>query len=427
MPVFVYEARDNAGQLKKDKIDAPNMRMATQRLQEQKMTVINIKEQSGGMAQADVLGWYQKFKKVNEQALTVFSRQFATMINAGLAMVRCLDILSEQTEDKKLQQTLIQVRRDVEGGSTLSNALAKPPTVFSTLYISMVKAGEMGGVLDEVLERLAGFMEKDFALKKKVKSALTYPVVILVMALGIVFFLVTYILPTFVTLFEGMNLELPLPTRILIETTKAVRNPMILFPLIALLVVAGVFINRYINTPLGKKQYDLLKLNIPVFGLLNKKVAISRFCRTLGTLLSSGVPIMQALEIVGKASGNEIIAMTVGKIRESIREGESIASPLGASGMFPPMVTQMVAVGEETGNLDAMLAKISDFYDTEVEYLLSSLTSMLEPIMIVGMGTIVGFIVVSVFLPLYELIGDMAWRSVRSNGKALPAGGGFSG
>jgi type IV pilus assembly protein PilC len=408
MPVFVYEARDAAGQLKKDKIDAPNMRMATQRLQEQKMTVINIKEQSGGVAQADVLGWYQKFKKVNEQALTVFSRQFATMINAGLAMVRCLDILSEQTEDKKLQQTLIQVRRDVEGGSTLSNALSKHPTVFSTLYTSMVKAGEMGGVLDEVLERLAGFMEKDYALKKKVKSALTYPVVILIMALGIVFFLVTYILPTFVTLFEGMNLELPLPTRVLIGTTKAVRNPIILIPLIGVVVVGGVFVNRYISTPLGKKQYDLLKLNIPVFGLLNKKVAISRFCRTLGTLLSSGVPIMQALEIVGKASGNEIIAMTVGKIRESIREGESIASPLGASGMFPPMVTQMVAVGEETGNLDAMLSKISDFYDTEVEYLLSSLTSMLEPIMIVGMGAIVGFIVVSVFLPLYQLIGNMA-------------------
>ncbi len=408
MPVFVYEARDSSGQLKKDKIDAPNMRMATQRLQEQKMTVINIKEQSGGVAQADVLGWYQKFKKVNEQALTVFSRQFATMINAGLAMVRCLDILSEQTEDKKLQQTLIQVRRDVEGGSTLSNALSKHPTVFSTLYTSMVKAGEMGGVLDEVLERLAGFMEKDYALKKKVKSALTYPVVILIMALGIVFFLVTYILPTFVTLFEGMNLELPLPTRVLIGTTKAIRNPVILIPLIALGVVGGVFVNRYISTPLGKKQYDLLKLNVPVFGLLNKKVAISRFCRTLGTLLSSGVPIMQALEIVGKASGNEIIALTVGKIRESIREGESIASPLGASGMFPPMVTQMVAVGEETGNLDAMLSKISDFYDTEVEYLLSSLTSMLEPIMIVGMGGIVGFIVVSVFLPLYQLIGNMA-------------------
>lgn len=407
MPVFVYEARDAGGQLKKDKIEAPNMRMATQRLQEQKMTVINIKEQSGNPAQADVLGWYQKFKKVNEQALVVFSRQFATMINAGLAMVRCLDILSEQTEDKKLQTTLIQVRRDVEGGSTLSNALAKHPTVFSTLYTSMVKAGEMGGVLDEVLERLAGFMEKDFGLKKKVKSALTYPVVILIMALGIVFFLVTYILPTFVQLFEGMSLQLPLPTKILIGVTKGARNPYIFIPALGLFGAGMFALNRYVATPLGRKQYDLMKLNVPVFGLLNKKVAISRFCRTLGTLLSSGVPIMQALEIVGKASGNEIIAMTVGKIRESIREGESIASPLGASGMFPPMVTQMVAVGEETGNLDAMLSKISDFYDTEVEYLLASLTSMLEPIMIVGMGAVVGFIVISVFLPLYQLIGNL--------------------
>jgi type IV pilus assembly protein PilC len=407
MPVFVYEARDATGQLKKDTIEAQNVRLATQRLQEQRMTVIHIKEKTTSVAQTDLLGWYQKIRKVNEQALTVFSRQFATMINAGLAMVRCLDILSEQTEDKKLQQTLVQVRRDVEGGSTLSNALGKHPTVFSTLYISMVKAGEMGGVLDEVLERLAGFMEKDFGLKKKVKSALTYPVVILVMALGIVFFLVTYILPTFVQLFEGMSLQLPLPTRILIAITKGARNPIVLTVVGVLVVVGGILINRYIQTPVGKKQYDLLKLNIPVFGLLNKKVAISRFCRTLGTLLSSGVPIMQALEIVGKASGNEIIAMTVSKVRESIREGESIASPLGASGMFPPMVTQMVAVGEETGNLDAMLSKISDFYDTEVEYLLASLTSMLEPIMIVGMGGIVGFIVISVFLPLYQLIGNL--------------------
>lgn len=408
MPVFVYEVRDATGQLKRDTIEAQNIRMATQRLQEQKFTVINIKEKTTSVGQADLMSWYQKMKKVNEQALVVFSRQFATMINAGLAMVRCLDILSEQTEDKKLQQTLIQVRRDVEGGATLSNALQKHPTVFSTLYTSMVKAGEMGGVLDEVLERLASFMEKDFGLKKKVKSALTYPVVILVMALAIVFFLVTYILPTFVSLFEGMNLTLPLPTKILIGVTKGARNPIVVIPFMILSVLGFIGLGRYIQTPYGKKQYDLLKLNIPVFGLLNKKVAISRFCRTLGTLLSSGVPIMQALEIVGKASGNEIIAMTVTKIRDSIREGESIATPLGSSGMFPPMVTQMVAVGEETGNLDAMLSKISDFYDTEVEYLLSSLTSMLEPIMIVGMGGIVGFIVISVFLPLYQLIGSMS-------------------
>jgi len=407
MPVFVYEARDATGQLKRDTIEAQNLRVATQKLQEQKYTVINIRERTTSVASTDVMAWYQKLKRVNEQALTVFSRQFATMINAGLAMVRCLDILSEQTEDKKLQQTLIQVRRDVEGGATLSNALGKHPTVFSNLYTSMVKAGEMGGVLDEVLERLANFMEKDFSLKKKVKSALTYPMVILVMAVFIVVFLVLYILPTFVSLFENMNIPLPLPTKILIMITKGATNPFIVGPFIVLCVLAGIGINRFIATPFGKKQYDLLKLNVPVFGLLNKKVAISRFCRTLGTLLSSGVPIMQALEIVGKASGNEIIAMTVTKIRESIREGESIASPLGSSGMFPPMVTQMVAVGEETGNLDAMLAKISDFYDTEVEYLLSSLTSMLEPIMIVGMGGVVGFIVIAVFLPLYNLIGQL--------------------
>lgn len=407
MPTFVYEARDATGQLRKDTIEAANLRAATQRLQEQRMTVIQIKAKAAGAGADGLAGLLSRMKKVDEQALTVFSRQFATMINAGLAMVRCLDILSEQTEDKKLRETLIQVRRDVEGGSTLSNSLAKHPTVFSMLYISMVKAGEMGGVLDEVLERLAGFMEKDFALKKKVKSALTYPVVILLMASGIVFFLVTYILPTFVALFEGMSLALPLPTQILIAVTKGARNPAVMIPLLILLCVGGFMVGQYIKTPAGRKQYDMMKLNIPVFGLLNRKVAISRFCRTLGTLLSSGVPIMQALEIVGRASGNEIIAMTVTKVRESIREGESIASPLGASGMFPPMVTQMVAVGEETGNLDAMLSKIADFYDTEVEYMLASLTSMLEPIMIVGMGGIVGFIVISVFLPLYQLIGNI--------------------
>ena len=407
MAVFVYEARDASGQLRRDVIEAQNVRAATQKLQEQKYTVITIKERSSTVAGTDILAFLNKYRRVNDQALTVFSRQFATMINAGLAMVRCLDILAEQTEDKKLQQTLVQVRRDVEGGSTLSNALGKHPNVFSTLYISMVRAGELGGVLDEVLDRLANFMEKDFGLKKRVKSALTYPVVILVMAIVIVFFLVTYILPTFVSLFEGMNMALPLPTKILMAVTKGVRKQMVIIPSVAIIIILFFGFNRYVQTPVGRKQYDRLKLSIPVFGLLNKKVAISRFCRTLGTLLSSGVPIMQALEIVGKASGNEIIAETVTKVRESIREGESIASPLGSSGMFPPMVTQMVAVGEETGNLDAMLAKISDFYDTEVEYMLASLTSMLEPIMIVGMGAVVGFIVIAVFLPLYQLIGNL--------------------
>ncbi len=405
MPIFVYEAKDANGNLKRDRIEAPNLKVATQKLQDNRYIVINITEKKDVAKSKG--GALSIFNKVDEQALTVFSRQFSTMINAGLAMVRCLDILGEQTEDRRLQQVLIQVRQDVEGGSTLSNALAKHQTVFSPLYISMVKAGEMGGVLDEVLDRLAGFMEKDYSLKKKVKAALTYPVVILIMAICIVVFLVTYILPTFVTLFEGMSLTLPLPTQILMSITKACQNVGVIITIIILFLVLSFLLNRYVQMPTGRRQYDSLKLNVPIFGLLNKKVAISRFCRTLGTLLSSGVPIMQSLEIVGKASGNEVIADTVAKVRDSIREGESIAAPLGASGMFPPMVTQMVAVGEETGNLDAMLGKIADFYDTEVDYMLSSLTSMLEPIMIVGMGGIVGFIVVSVFLPLYQLVGQM--------------------
>lgn len=405
MPSFVYEVKDAGGNLKKGAVDAPNLKMAQAKLQESNYVIMKLSEKAGSK-QSEVSAWFSKMKKVNEQSLTVFSRQFATMINAGLAMVRCLDILAEQTEDKKLQQTLISVRKDVEGGSTLSSALAKYPDVFSTLYTSMVKAGEMGGVLDEVLERLANFMEKDYSLKKKVKAALTYPMVILVMAVIIVGFLVTYILPTFVSLFESMNLKLPLATRILIAITKAAKNPYIMFGVLIVVVGLAILISLYVKTTAGKRQYDLLKLSVPVFGALNKKVAISRFCRTLGTLLSSGVPIMQALEIVGRASGNEVLALTVGKVRESIREGESIAAPLGASGMFPPMVTQMVAVGEETGNLDSMLGKIADFYDTEVEYMLASLTSMLEPIMIVGMGAVVGFIVISVFMPLYQLIGS---------------------
>lgn len=407
MPKFAYKAKNAEGQIVEQTLEAESERSVRNTLRDQKLTIISIKKESAVNLGSDLFAILQKFKRVNEQALTVFSRQFATMINAGLAMVRCLDVLSDQTEDAKLKATLLEVRKEVEGGQSLSNALAKHPDVFSNLFISMVRAGEIGGVLDEVLERLAGFMERDFNLKKKVKSAMTYPVVILVMAIGIVFFLVTFILPTFVSLFEGMSLTLPLPTKILIAITKGAKNPLVMGTLIAVVAGCSILFARYQKTQTGKRQIDTIKLRLPVFGPLMKKVAISRFCRTLGTLLSSGVPIMQALEIVGKASGNEVVGDTMIKVRESIREGESISGPLTSSGLFPPMVTQMVSVGEETGNLDAMLSKIADFYDTEVEYMLASLTSMLEPIMILGMGGIVGFIVLSVFLPLYQLIGQL--------------------
>ena len=410
MPQYTYKAKTADGRVIQETIEAESQRLVQNKLREQKLTIIEIQERKGG-GQADwkndILAPLRKYQKVNDQALTVFSRQFSTMINAGLAMVRCLDILSEQTEDRKLQETLLSVRRDVEGGQSLSNSMSKYPSVFSNLCVSMVRAGELGGVLDEVLDRLAGFMERDFNLKKKVKAAMTYPVVILVMAMLIVTFLVGWILPTFVNLFKGMDVALPLPTKILIGITEGVRVWYIDLAVVSVIIFLLIIFAKWVQTQTGKRQFDQFKLQLPVFGMLNKKVSISRFCRTLGTLLSSGVPIMQALEIVGKVSGNEVVAETIIKVRESIREGESIAGPLQDSGLFPPMVTQMVSVGEETGNLDAMLSKIADFYDTEVEYMLASLTSMLEPLLILGMGGIVGFIVISVFLPLYSLIGQL--------------------
>ena len=411
MPSFAYQAKDASGKSVNGVIEAENERVLRAKLREMNYYVTGITQKQTAGLQADVGtmfgGILGKFKGVSEQALVVFARQFATMINAGLAMVRCLDVLGIQTEDAQLKPVIVQVRREVEGGSTLANALGKFPKVFSPLFVNMVRAGELGGILDEVLNRLAGFLEKDFNLKKKVKSAMTYPMVFLVMAIAIVIFLVTFILPTFVSLFEGMQMKLPLPTKILITFTNNARNPVAL--LITAVVVVGGFIlfKRWTSTQAGRYQFDKFKLKLPVFGMLIRKVAISRFCRTLGALLQSGVPIMQALEIVGKASGNEVIAETVNKVRESVREGESIAVPLNLSGLFPPLVTQMVAVGEETGNLDGMLQKIADFYDVEVEYMLASLTSLLEPILILAMGFVVGFIVISVFLPLYQIIGNI--------------------
>jgi type IV pilus assembly protein PilC len=407
MPSFAYQAKDASGKTVNGVIEAENERVLRAKLREMNYYVTGITQKSSNVMNADIGAVLSKFKGVGEQALVVFARQFATMINAGLAMVRCLDVLGVQTEDSQLKPIIVAVRREVEGGSTLAAALGKFPKVFSPLFVNMVRAGELGGILDDVLNRLAGFLEKDFNLKKKVKAAMTYPTVILVMAIGIVIFLVTFILPTFVQMFEQMNMKLPLPTLILITFTKYSRNPYILIPTLAALGVGFFFFNRYVSTQVGRRQFDAFKLKLPVFGMLIRKVAISRFCRTLGTLLQSGVPIMQALEIVGKASGNEVVAEVVSKVRDSVREGESIAVPLQLSGMFPPLVTQMVSVGEETGNLDGMLSKIADFYDTEVDYMLSSLTSLLEPLMILGMGFVVGFIVISVFLPLYQIIGNI--------------------
>ncbi|MEN3014651.1 MAG: type II secretion system F family protein [bacterium] len=402
MPTYVYKVKTPEGKEKQGEIVAKNEKEARTQLIRQKFQIIYVQQKPEVTPIAKIANIFKP--KVSQQAITIFSRQFATMINAGLSLVRALDILAEQTEDKLLKAAISDIKKEVEAGKALSSALAKHKGVFNDLYISMVRAGEIGGMLDEVLERLANFMEKDFQLKKKVQSAMTYPIIILFLAIGIVIFLVTYILPTFVNLFKEMEVQLPLMTQILIVVVEALRRPEIVFTVIIALIVSIFGLNLYYQNPTGRKQIDLIKLNIPVFGLLSKKVAISRFARTLGTLLSSGVSLMASLEIVSQVAGNAVISSAIDNVRSKLREGENLSTPLTETGIFPPMVTQMIAVGEETGNLDTMLNKIADFYDTEVEYTLSSLTSLIEPIMIVGMGGIVGFIVLSVFLPLYQLI-----------------------
>jgi len=332
----------------------------------------------------------------------VFFRQFSTMVNAGLPMIRALSVLEAQTENPRLQQIVGQVRTDVQEGTSLSEAMARHPRAFSTLHVSLVRAGEVGGVLDEVMQRLAVFTEKDVELRNKIRAAVTYPLAIFVFAMGIIFFLVFFILPQFIGFFEGLGLVLPLPTRIMIGSTRFLTR---FWYLIIVASAVGVYLLRgYIRSTQGQWTMDRLKLRVPIFGALVRKVVIARFSRTFATLISSGVPIMQALEVVGHATGNRVIMEAVDNVRNSIREGESITVPLQASGFFPPLVVQMTSVGEETGRLDEMLGRVADFYEAEVTTTLDQLTSILEPILIVFLGGIIAFIVLSFYLPLYQLI-----------------------
>jgi type IV pilus assembly protein PilC len=383
-------------------MEADNEQIVRNRLREKNYIITYIAPKGKGINAKDFAAGFQKVKL---KSLTVFSRQFATMISAGLSLVRALDILERQSDDKKLKEIVGDVRRRVEEGSALADAFAMHPQTFSDLYINLTRAGELGGVLDETMHRVAEFMEKDATLRAKVKSAMTYPTVIFFFAISIVVFLLVFALPTFATMFEGLGSELPLLTRIVIRISDILRD----YWYIWILSIVGFIIafKKYTATPRGKLQWHKFLLRLPVFGLLNRKVTVSRFARTLGTLLSSGVPVMQALEITGKASGNKVVENAVDDVRASIREGESISIPMEASGIFPPMVTQMIAVGEETGSLDSMLKKISDFYDMEVETTLDSLTSLIEPLLMMFMGVMVGFIVIAMYLPLFTIINEI--------------------
>jgi type IV pilus assembly protein PilC len=340
--------------------------------------------------------------KVKLKELSVFSRQFATMVNSGLPILRGLAILAEQTDSKELARVLEAVRSDVEQGASLSAAMAKHPKVFNDLYIAMIKSGETGGVLDDVLLRLASLLEREVHLRQKIKSAMTYPIAVVALVILIMSAMLLFVVPQFKNIYSQLGGTLPLPTRVLLMMSEMMKKYWYVF--IFLAVAARFFFNRYKRTANGREVVDRLKLKVPVFGSLFHKTALSRFSSTLGMLLRSGVPILQALDIVTDTVNNRVIAKAVADVQNSVREGESIAKPLSKHAIFPPMVVQMLAVGEETGQIDTMLDKVATFYDNEVEASVDALTSLIEPLLIAIIGGAVGAAVIALYMPMFNII-----------------------
>jgi type IV pilus assembly protein PilC len=351
-------------------------------------------------------GFQFKFKrKVDQQKVAIFTRQFSVMIDAGLPLVQCLEILSSQADEPSFADVLETVRRDVEGGSTLADALRQHPTAFTELYCNMVAAGEAGGILDVILRRLATYLEKAVALKAAVRSASIYPLIIISVAGIVVFVILWKVIPTFASLFAGLGAQLPLPTRIIVAASNFIAAYSLF--VFAGAVVLAVAVRQYYKTDGGEKLLDGLVLKTPVIGMIMRKIAVARFCRTLGTLVSSGVPILDGLDITAKTAGNRVVKDAVMETRTNIEAGKSIAKPLESTKVFPPMVTQMISVGEETGALDTMLSKIADFYEDEVDTAVDNLMSLLEPVMIVFLGVVIGGIVISMYLPMFDLINKI--------------------
>lgn len=411
---FEVKVKDKKGKVYFKTLQADDANAAKQKMKGGGYTVMGIKEK-GGEGGGDAAGGSNDFMaKFNEMMepkpklkdLTVFSRQFATMINAGVSMVRSLGILAEQTESKKLGRALTAIKDQVEQGQPLSDSMAKYPKIFDNLYTGMVKAGEAGGVLDAVLGRVALFLENQNKLNSQVKGAMAYPITVGVFAVLISGVMLKFIVPMFAGMFEQMGAKLPAFTQLLVDLSNFMSTPPFLLVLIAIGGLAYGF-GWYRNTPKGRFQTDKLFLKAPVFGDLMQKVAVARFSRTLGTLLRSGVPLMGALEIVRDSIGNTVIAAAMEDIRISVSEGEGLCKPLDKAKVFPAMVTQMVAIGEETGAIDAMLEKIADFYDEEVETAVHALTSMLEPLMMVVIGGIVGSIIIGMYLPIFDIVNKI--------------------
>ncbi len=408
MPQFNYKARSASGSITSAVIEAADQRSAVDKLKGQKLIVMDIQEVRPNPIMVLLKKLNPLKPSVSSKELVLFSRQFSTLVTAGVPIVQGLTILMDQAETPLFKSVIGSLREDIEQGISITDAMKKHPEAFSELYVSMIKAGEVGGILDSILERLSSYLEATEELKGKVKGAMVYPAVITVVAGTITLFLLIFIIPTFEEIFSSFGAELPLPTRVLIGISNFLRK----FFLLVLAFPVGVFflLKKIMSTEMGKTKIDMIALKIPVFGMLLKKVAVAKFSRTLGTLIKSGVPILQALDTVGKTSGNKVIEKAIESARESIREGERMAEPLRRTGVFPPMVIQMIAIGEETGNLDTMLNKIADFYDQEVDVAVKGLTSMIEPLIMVGMGILVGAIVLAVFLPMFNM-GDLASKA----------------
>lgn len=404
MGMYACTVRDARGQQMTKDIEAENLAQARAKLREQGLFPIDITEKQGG---GDILAplnrFLEKNQKVKLKELVIFTRQFATMVNSGVALLRALNIMTEQAQSKAFKRILRKISDGVEEGSSLSECMKEHPRVFSKLYVSMVAAGEIGGVLDDVLERLALFLESQAKLIGQLKAAMTYPSVVCFIATSIFIFLLYFVIPIFKEMFDSMKVPLPGFTMLLLNMSKWIRTGWWML----LVGVGGTVYGliAFVKTPLGRSQFDNLALNAPIFGNIVRKVAVARFTRTLGTLLKSGVPLMTCLEITQDTAGNVHIAGGIAKVREAVSEGEGMTKPLEQTKLFPPMVTQMIAIGEESGSVDAMLNKIADFYDEEVEQAVKALTSLLEPLMMVLIGGMVGSIIIGMYLPMFSVVG----------------------
>lgn len=398
MPIYQWKGRTRQGTLKKGEIEAINEAAVMAQLRAQTLLPVSVKEKAKDVSE------YLTFLKqgITTRELVIFTRQFATMIDAGLPLVQCLDILSDQQPNKTFQTILREVKHDVEQGSTFADALRKHPKPFDALFVNLVQAGEIGGILDTILNRLAVYLEKADALARKVKGAMVYPSTVLVVAIAVVVLMLVKVIPTFEKMFADFGGELPGPTQIVVNLSHFMQEWIVIF-MVAVTAVVIAFLQARKRSPRFRRATDAIFLKLPIFGSLLQKVAVARFTRTLGTMIASGVPILDGLDIVAKTAGNMVIEEALMDVRTAISEGKTIAEPLQESQVFPGMVTQMIAVGEETGAMESMLSKIADFYDDEVDTAVDALTSMLEPLMMVFLGGSVGGLLIAMYLPIFKI------------------------